>query len=224
MGWSKTMTVNGYQFEFQNLGFDEGVTVNPKRHDLNDPDVLHALKIALEAYPIVNRVMIFMGASHYYGIQEDDRLRRQMHVFDDELIELHISEAKMVETQTYVTVPDYTIRYIEFLRAEKYRRDEKARKASKKQEKRLATGAGYVYLIQSPTGAYKIGRTKNPKDRMKTFGVQLPFEVEFVHLIETPDMYTLESDLHKRFEERRVNGEWFALEPADIEFIKGLVS
>lgn len=83
---------------------------------------------------------------------------------------------------------------------------------------------GYVYLIQSPSSAYKIGRARNPHNRMKTFGVQLPFEVEFVALIQTDDMYGLERRLHDRFHAKRINGEWFALTPEDVDYIKGLVT
>lgn len=81
---------------------------------------------------------------------------------------------------------------------------------------------GFVYLLQSPTSAYKIGRTKDPQSRMKTFGIQLPFEVEYACLIETPDMYDLESRLHSRFAKKRINGEWFNLTNDDVEYIKSL--
>lgn len=83
---------------------------------------------------------------------------------------------------------------------------------------------GYVYLIQSPTGAYKIGRSRVPEDRLRTFSVQLPFEIEYICLIKTPDMYALESALHRRFAAKRKNGEWFILDTADVEYIKGLAS
>ena len=84
--------------------------------------------------------------------------------------------------------------------------------------------AGYVYLIQSPTGKHKIGRTVNPADRMRTFTVKLPFEVAYVCVIATEDMYALERTLHRKFKNQRVNGEWFDLSADDIEYIKGLAS
>lgn len=84
--------------------------------------------------------------------------------------------------------------------------------------------AGYVYLIQSPTQAYKIGRTVNPDNRMRTFAVKLPFEVEYICLIATNDMKQLEFDLHKMFDSKRIRGEWFALNTDDVEYIKGLAS
>ncbi len=81
---------------------------------------------------------------------------------------------------------------------------------------------GYVYLLQSPTSAYKIGKTKNPKDRATTFSVLMPFEVEFIVLIPADDMHALERELHNHFAHKRVNGEWFNLAPDDVEYIKSL--
>lgn len=89
---------------------------------------------------------------------------------------------------------------------------------------RRASGprSGYVYLLQSPTGFYKIGRAINPANRLKTFSVHLPFEVEYICLIQTDDMIGLELELHRRFAAKRGNGEWFALDDADVAYVKGL--
>lgn len=83
-------------------------------------------------------------------------------------------------------------------------------------ERRPRSTAGYVYLIQSPTTYWKIGRTSDPNDRIKTFNVKLPFEVNYKHLIKTSDMYTLESNLHIKYASKRVEGEWFALTEDDV--------
>lgn len=85
-----------------------------------------------------------------------------------------------------------------------------------------ANREGYVYLIESSTGNYKIGRTVNPDNRMATFSVKLPFEIEYTCLIKCDDMYQMERDLHNRFQHRHVNGEWFKLSPEDVNYIKGL--
>lgn len=85
------------------------------------------------------------------------------------------------------------------------------------------SAAGYVYLVQSPTSFYKIGRTKNPDDRLKTFEVKLPFEVSYAAVIEACDMYTLEKTLHHIYDSKRVNGEWFNLSDTDVQYIKSLV-
>lgn len=93
--------------------------------------------------------------------------------------------------------------------------------ARKPEPVRKMDRAGYVYVLKSPTGTFKIGRSKDPNDRIKTFNVKLPFEVEFEHLIKTDDMYQLESQLHKRFAAQRVGGEFFSLTQSDIDMIKG---
>lgn len=83
---------------------------------------------------------------------------------------------------------------------------------------------GYVYLIESPTGSYKIGMTTNPDQRKNHFSVTMPFEVEYVCLIPAKDAYGLEHKLHKKYASKRItpNGEWFNLSLADVEYIKRL--
>lgn len=81
---------------------------------------------------------------------------------------------------------------------------------------------GYVYLLATAIGYYKIGCSSKPHNRLMTFGIQLPFAVECVHTIFSVDMYGLEAELHQRFQEKRAQGEWFRLSPADIDYIKGL--
>ena len=81
---------------------------------------------------------------------------------------------------------------------------------------------GFVYLLQSASGFYKIGRTSNPSNRLATFEVRLPFEVNFIALIETVDMFTLERELHNQFESKRGNGEWFALSAEDVAHIQSI--
>jgi len=77
-----------------------------------------------------------------------------------------------------------------------------------------------VYLIKAPTGEYKIGMTKNPRDRLGTFEVKLPFKVDFVHIIKCQDRYNAEKRLHAQYAHKRLNGEWFRLNDQDVEAIK----
>lgn len=93
-------------------------------------------------------------------------------------------------------------------------------------KKNLATKdrSGYVYLLKGDRGFYKIGRAKNPKDRMKTFGVTLPFDVEFECVIKASNMYELEAALHRYFVDKRGEGEWFSLSDQDVKRIKGMAN
>jgi len=75
---------------------------------------------------------------------------------------------------------------------------------------------GYVYFIESEYG-WKIGKTKNLNQRMNTFSVKLPFEFKERFFIKTINKNTLENKLHKYFEERKINGEWFDIKDSDIQ-------
>lgn len=74
---------------------------------------------------------------------------------------------------------------------------------------------GFVYLLKSGT-FYKIGRSKNMARRISEIKVTLPEAVELIHAIKTDDPSGIECYWHRRFESRRRNGEWFALDAADI--------
>lgn len=79
--------------------------------------------------------------------------------------------------------------------------------------------SGWVYILKAATGHYKIGRTKNPDSRLETFGIKLPFEVEYDTLLECTDHIGYELYLHTLYAHKRVNGEWFSLSQQDIEDI-----
>lgn len=78
---------------------------------------------------------------------------------------------------------------------------------------------GYVYVVKSDTGHYKIGRTNNPDDRRRTFNVKLPVEIEFIVLIKSGNYSALESTLHLQYQHKRINGEWFSLSRSDLLFL-----
>ena len=84
-----------------------------------------------------------------------------------------------------------------------------------------AKRAGFVYIVDEINGPhYKIGRTSNPYDRLKTFEVKLPYKVEYNMLIETNDMYALEYKLHNIFSDKHADGEWFTLSQDDLDWLR----
>lgn len=80
--------------------------------------------------------------------------------------------------------------------------------------------AGYVYVIRSDTGHYKIGRTSNVPKRMNLFLVKLPFEFEIVTYFPCHNMFAIESYLHNIYSSKRTNGEWFLLADTDVQLLK----
>lgn len=75
----------------------------------------------------------------------------------------------------------------------------------------IDTSKGCVYfLYASANKSVKIGKTTNLKHRLKSFKTTLP-DAKLLGIIETQTPYELESDLHKRFAEYHISGEWFGL-------------
>lgn len=90
---------------------------------------------------------------------------------------------------------------------------------------RMIDPSGYVYLLKSPSKSlYKIGYTAKPDNRLATFKNKLPFNVQYVCLIKSDDMRTLEKRLHRKFADKRSDGEWFALTVTDVAYIKALAN
>ena len=80
---------------------------------------------------------------------------------------------------------------------------------------------GYVYFVQEHmNGSFKIGKTKHVERRMNVFGVKLPFENRLIHLIASGNHHQTEVAFHKHFADKRLEGEWFALNQQDVAWLK----
>lgn len=208
MSWSRQVDIDGFEFVLfsRDNGYD-GMPVIGIEHPeyLNRDGFLSAFKHAFELYPAHEADMELSQWSDYieYFHCQEDKVREYIQRFKDVGIEPSETSADMIrQLMAYYNHPTPA-------------------PAPKKPQGR-APVAGWVYLLQSPTNHYKIGCATNPRNRAKTFGIQLPFEVEFLALIYTEDMYSLEGSLHEKFANKRVKGEWFALDAADVDYIQAL--
>lgn len=78
---------------------------------------------------------------------------------------------------------------------------------------------GEVYLFKHGRH-YKIGKTSDAVRRGSELRVQLPERLNLVHSIKTDDPSGVEAYWHRRFESKRMNGEWFNLDPSDLKAFK----
>lgn len=77
---------------------------------------------------------------------------------------------------------------------------------------------GFVYILKAGP-FYKIGKTKQPNNRIKSIATQMPFEIVPIAIIPTLNDKSLEKMLHTAFRLSRANGEWFTLSSDDLQSI-----
>lgn len=218
MTTNANLSIDGYEFHFVfgNIWAKDGIIIDPRylvnnMHAGQYERALYKAAEAWEAFDAVCRV-------YEYGVLSagNEHKRTDQQLIDDLILAEKARDQTWWDLEHYHSYPSAMIERI---------RKEQARRVlgEQKKETRRSGRTGFIYLIKADNGFYKIGRTSDPEDRIRTFAVKLPFEVEYVCVVNTPDMYALEAKLHLKFADRRVNGEWFELTPDDVDYIRGLV-
>ncbi len=77
---------------------------------------------------------------------------------------------------------------------------------------------GYVYFIGA-YGKVKIGRTKRLNRRIAELQTGCPTKMELLYSIKTDQPSQLEASLHKLFASKRSIGEWFDIQPDDVQYV-----
>lgn len=217
--YSFVMTFNG--------GSMNGVTVNPYDAQFDNPEWIEAFAFAVEHYHALALwyvlyenacdPMAALDGHLPYSEQAVTQGRTFLEIY--ELLESALKPSGDMPQNDKV---DFVLSLLrDPHKAAAYRQQIRAQRSSdvpkhKRREK------GFVYLLPDETGTYKIGCTADPESRAKSYRTHRSTPVEFTCLIASPDMKDLEKQLHIQFADKRVNGEWFALDSADVEYIKSL--
>lgn len=88
------------------------------------------------------------------------------------------------------------------------------------QTKSTKVRLGFVYLIQSENLLTKIGSSRNVHQRFKDLLCGCPVEIIVTHTLESENYIKIEAILHKRYDKKRIRGEWFNLSSQDIADIE----
>lgn len=84
-----------------------------------------------------------------------------------------------------------------------------------------ASKVGVVYVLQMEGHPYyKIGRTVNLNNRVSQISPQMPGKLKVVFAHKVADCFFWEHQLHGDYRHKRLNGEWFSLDSADLELIE----
>ena len=80
---------------------------------------------------------------------------------------------------------------------------------------------GFVYLMQWED-EYKIGKAIDVERRQKRIARELKRDITVLHRIFSTDYTRAESDLHDKYVDKCLHGEWFALDDDDVAWIMSI--
>jgi hypothetical protein len=205
VGYWAEMIVNGYVFDISIDGINMSRELDTADHQALGIAAVQALRIYSRFYPIIEALNSGQSFDNEQGARR--YLKRLGDTSSLARAKLYIEALQFNGVSVQIPEEISLVIQTAWMLSESPRRE---------------GISGYVYLLKSSSGYWKIGKTVDPDNRLQTFSVKLPFEVEYEHLIPCKDHRAAESGLHRRFDAKRVNGEWFDLSPADVTYIKSI--
>lgn len=82
-------------------------------------------------------------------------------------------------------------------------------------------GKGFIYFARADNGLIKIGRSYCVEFRLEELNKGLPYDLELLKTIESENCSKREKEFHAKFKDKRIRGEWFALDQSDLEQLQG---
>ena len=82
----------------------------------------------------------------------------------------------------------------------------------------IGSRTSVVYFVSGSNDRVKIGHTTNLKSRVRTLRTAHPDKLE-IRLV-LPGTREDEQELHRRFSDQHINGEWFRLDEVILDFIQ----
>lgn len=164
------------------------------------------------------------------------RLKSSTHSLNEDIIGFKVSGEMLIPIDTYgrVILPDRWYEIARMIDAF-YRKatTDEIKKVNHEMRKLRGMGltprdprlpiVGYVYLLRSENGYYKIGRTIDINTRIDAIQSQFPMAIKLIHIIETDDYVATEKELHLAYEvHRKEKTEWFSLPPSAVDEICAL--
>lgn len=153
-----------------------------------------------------NKLIQYKGDPRFFSILRNEILKYSWTKNDPRWDDYWKKRNEQEKVKSKVkTINDYTKEEIEASLAKlgvlKKEDEERKNRYAKKYK-------GYVYFIQGENGgAIKIGYSKDPESRLKSLQTSYPDILKVLCLI--PGTEKIEKKYHKKFENIRLNGEWF---------------
>jgi len=84
-------------------------------------------------------------------------------------------------------------------------------------------GQHFIYAIGHPHGFVKIGHSSDPQRRLSGIQTGSPYRLWIIVQVPSRNPEAVEEQLHSRFENKQVRGEWFELSNNDYDTLSDLV-
>lgn len=100
--------------------------------------------------------------------------------------------------------------------------DREARKQAKNEQSIIDEKAGFIYILKSENGFYKIGKAKDLQSRVTAWKHEFPIKIDLIHSFACKDRTLVENFLHNKYSKKRLQREWYKLNDEDISWILNL--